>query len=165
MACQRANSPRVDDVPFCSSCVEAGWGVAFVRGVQAAVKCLGTATSAPIGLISDEALGTLLQLCDCGETGRVTDLLVQACDWFRQKSAASEDVTPQQWSAFYESNRPLYEELEQKICSGNTTLYWLVLYTLDRLKLVEHGSVLGSGWLTRRGEHLLSVAAQLKEST
>lgn len=31
-ACGKENSPRVDDVPFCSSCCEAGWDIAYARG-------------------------------------------------------------------------------------------------------------------------------------
>jgi len=38
LSCGKENSPRTDDVPFCSSCAEAGWPIAYTRGAQAFVS-------------------------------------------------------------------------------------------------------------------------------
>lgn len=40
LACGHANAPRVDDVPFCSSCVDAGWDQAYTRGANAAFDAM-----------------------------------------------------------------------------------------------------------------------------
>ena len=54
LACLRENAPRVDDIPFCSSCVEAGWDVAYTRGANAAFDAMLEAVKGEIVVMHDD---------------------------------------------------------------------------------------------------------------
>lgn len=87
----------------------------------------------------------ILGLCGCGDPDAVASMV-------RDAVKTRSDALRQSRS----DGRSALRELETKLFGDeNTVVRDFVYYRLDNLKLVEHGTSITSGWLTKRGENVL----------
>ena len=98
-------------------------------------------------LNSDLVFFSKLPLCGCGCPDRMMALFLAGLKYYDRMGKRDAGETADQTINW----------LKDGACGGSEDLFWLVLYTLDKADLTEHGTGIQFGWLTPEGEKMIPI--------
>lgn len=91
-----------------------------------------------------------LGICGCGDPVSVLEFVRIALDLLKRRSTTTGDST----SAGDANWRTVSEDIESHFSrgqDGDSPLYWIAWYFIDRAGLIEHGGSVPGSWLTPLG--------------